>query len=523
MKKYLENENLRAVLVSGASKLENYVAGTLGPAGNTVLIHNTNFRPIATKDGVTVAKSMILENPFENLAAQVLTQAAEKTEKTSGDGTTTTICLANAILAQAQRYVVAGANSFELKRGIELAVEEVVKLLSSFSTQIDSKERVAQIATLAANGDYIIGNLIADAIDQIGKDGSIVVENGTALQTTLKIVEGFRLPAGYISQAFIVEEGRAFIKYQKPYFLVTDAKIEFVDELLPILKFVARENRPLIIVADYVEGQALAALITNATRGTMKIVAINAPFYGEEKKKSLKDLALITGATLVGVESGIKLEDATLQHLGSSVSVEIQKNFTTIIDGVGNNQEIEKRISLLQDEIQQTQDMEECGKIQERISRLVGGIAIIKIGAATEIEVQEKRFRIDDALEAIKSAQEEGIVPGGGSVFQRIAKKLEVPGNLTEDQSFGFKIVQRALKTPFEKLLTNAGLVSEIYEKELLKEEDKNIVFDLREKQFKNAYLSGILDPTKVLRCSLQNATSAALALLTTSYAIVEG
>lgn len=521
MKKYLSKEELRAALITGAKKLEEYVGGTLGPCGNTVLLHKANTRPVATKDGVSVAKFMSLEDHFENLAVQVLTQAAEKTEKTAGDGTTGTVILANAIFSQAQKFIAAGANVFEVKYGIEMAMERVIAAVSSSSKVIDSKKRIAQIASLSANGDTAIGNLIADAIDAIGKDGSIVVENGTGLQTVLKVVEGFRLPAGYISQSFVTEEGRAFIKYQRPYFLVTTEKLEYVDDILPVLKLVSRENRPLVIVADYVEGQCLAALIANSVRGTLKICAINAPYFGEEKKRCLRDLCLITGATLIGNETGTTLDKVSLQQLGSSVTVEIQKSFSTVIDGNGKREEIEKRTLFLQDELQQTQDLEECEKIQERISRLMGGIAVIKIGAATEIEATEKRFRIDDALQAVQAAQESGIVSGGGCMFYRISTELEIPEDLTEDQIFGFKIVQKSLKAPFEKLFANSGMNAELFGRELLKT-DKNTVFDLRSKQFVDAFEVGIVDPAKVLICSLHNAVSAAVALLTVNYSIVE-
>jgi chaperonin GroEL len=523
MKKYLSEDALRAALVRGAQKTEEMVGSTLGPCGASVLIQGANKSLISTKDGATVAKSIILEDVFENMGATVLCQASTETEKKAGDGTTTTVTLAHAILSVAQKYVVAGANPFELKKGVELAVEQAVAKLASLSRPIDSKERIQQIAALSANGDEVIGRLIADAIDQIGADGSLVVENGTALQTVLKVVEGFRLPAGYISQAFLTEEGRSYIKYLKPYFLVTDAKIEFVDDLLPILKLVARENRPLVIVADYVEGQALAALIANATRGTMKVTAINAPFYGEEKKACLRDLALITGATLVSPESGISLTDATLKHLGTSATVEIQKGFSTVIDGAGESTTIQSRIAILQNEIQQSNDIAECEKIQERVSRLLGGIAIIKIGGSTEIEIVEKRFRVDDALEAVRSAQAEGLVPGGGCTLYRLSYLLRAPEGLSEDQTFGFKIVQKALCAPFNKLVKNAGLHPEVLASSLeLSDWASEVVYNLREKKVVEAFEAGIIDPTKVLRCALQNGASAALALLTTNYAIAE-
>ncbi len=523
MKKFKSSNDLRAALVCGASKAEEIIASTLGPCGASILIAASNKSTVSTKDGATVAKSIVLEDPFENMGATVLCQASLSTEKSAGDGTSGTVVLASAILSSAQKYVIAGANPFELKKGIELAVEEAVKLLSSMSRPIDSKERIKQIATLSANGDEVIGNIIADAIDQIGTSGSLVVENGTSLQTVLKIVEGFRLPSGYISQAFLTEEGRSFIKYLKPYFLVTDSKIEFVDDLLPILKLVARDNRPLVIVADYVEGQALAALIANAARGTMKVAAINAPFYGEEKKQCLRDLALVTGATFVSAESGVRLEQANLSHLGSSATIEIQKGFSTIIDGVGDSKAIQSRITILQNEIQQSTDMAECEKIQERVSRLLGGIAIIKIGGSTEIEIVEKRFRVDDALEAVKSAQEEGIVPGGGCTLYRLSRILKVPEGLPEDQVFGFKIVQQALLAPFNKLMTNAGLVPEVMAANLeLSDWASEEVYDLRKKRTVTAFEAGIIDPAKVLRCALQNGASAALALLTTNYAIAE-
>jgi chaperonin GroEL len=519
MKKYLSNEELHNSILKGVEKLYNYVSSTLGPCGHNVLIHLKDRFPISTKDGATVAKNMILDESFENMGLQIAKEAAIKSEAMSGDGTTSSTILAYSILKNAQSYLLSGCNPYDLQRGMEKCVEEIVKKLIENSKSISSKEDIEKVATLSANGDKTIGKIIADAINSIGKDGSIILENSNTSNTSLNLVEGFRLQSGYASPSFVTDERRGVVKYENPFVLVYNGKISITQDMMPVLEIAARENRSLIIVADSIEEQALAVLILNTSRGTLKVSAINAPKFGQERKNILKDLSLALGATLIGVESGVSLKNVKLEHLGTCKVAEIQKNNSIFIDGNANPQEIEKRIESLKNEILQTEDMDACQTIQERITRLSSGVAIIKIGGSSEIEVLEKRFRMDDALEAVRSAQQEGISPGGGIALIRIIKDIQVEVE-NEDQEFGVKIIKKAIKEPFKKLLTNANLNPDnILDK--LEKESYEMVYDIRKKQVINMN-DGVMDPTKVIRCALQNALSVAIALITTNHAIVD-
>jgi len=477
--------------------------------------------PIITKDGVTVANFVDFENPFENAAAQIVKQAASQTNSMAGDGTTTSIVLARSILNNSQKYLAAGASPVDLKRGMDKAVMGIIGNLKEMSHPISSSEDIEHIATISANGDESIGRMIAMAVDQAGKDGAITIEEGRAMQTTLDVVEGFRFDAGYFAAAFATNEKKGTVEYDNALILVTDYKINSVQEILPVLEIVSREGRPFVIVAEEVEGQALAAIIMNSVRGTMRVAAAKAPRYGQERRNILKDLCISVGATFVSRESGIKLSNVELQHLGDCKKIEITKNFTTIVDGTGNFEEIEKRIEALKLEIKQTSDLHECERIQERITRLASGVAIISVGAPTEIEMIEKKHRIEDALEAVKSAQEEGIIPGGGVALLKASKGLNIKTD-NEDQKLGVEIIIQAVRAPIRQMAKNAGRSPDIILQATAKTRG-NRGYDFTKDKIVDMIENGIIDPVKVTRVALQNSTSVASTIITTNFAIVEG
>jgi len=519
-KKYSCDSSLHEGILRGVNVLANNVASTLGPRGRNVILHKKGGRPVITKDGVTIARFVDLEDPFEDAAAQVIKQAASQTNVVAGDGTTTATVLARAILVQAQRYLKAGASPVELKRGIDKAVAKVVENLEELACPIMSEEDVAHIATISANGDKTIGELIATAVDRVGKDGSITVEEARSVETSLDLVEGFRFDSGYLSPQFINDERRGTVKYDDAFILVTDEQIEAVDQILPVLEVVAREGRPLVIVAENVEGQALAALIMNAVRGTMKVAAVKAPRYGQDRRNILKDLSVSIGATFVSKEQGTKLKDTTLEHLGRCKTIDITKGITTIIDGKGDTDEVEKRIEALKVELEQTDSVYECERIQERITRLASGIGIIRVGGLTEVEMIEKKHRIEDALEAVSSARQEGIVSGGGVALLRAAKDIQVEAD-NEDQELGVKIVLEAVKSPLRQMAENAGESPDLVLSKVLEATDE-LGWDFSTGELVNLVETGVIDPVKVTRTALQNAASAASTLLTTNYAIIE-
>lgn len=523
MKKIKNKEELQKTLLEGAKKLTETVSITLGPQGQNVLIHQKNNNPFVTKDGVTVARFIDLEDEFENAGAQLLKQVAIETEKTSGDGTTTATVLAYSILSQAQKYLAAGANPRDLKLGIEKATKKIIEILKEKSKSIRSKQDIEDIATISANGDKTIGSLIATAIDKIGKDGSITIQEARSLETSLDVVEGFRFDGGYISAEFVNNERRGAVSYRDPLLLITDYEIDQLEEILPILKIVARENRPFVIIAEEVRGQTLAALIANVIRGTMKVSAIKAPKYGEERKNLLQDLALSTGATFISRSSGIKLKDVELKHLGLAKSIESNRFFTTIIDGHGNLDKIDEKIDSLKEEIKQSEDIHLCERIQERITRLSSGVAVISVGGSSDVEAVEKKHRIEDALEAVRSAQQEGIIPGGGTAFLKISHNLKSVVDVdNEDQKLGVEIIQKAIQKPFEYILTNAGISVEINKINVSQESDFELGFNVMTGKIENLLKSGVVDPVKVSRCALQNAVSVVSLLLITNSSIIE-
>ena len=519
-KEYCSQTELHKKILEGVDILADNVASTLGPRGRNVILQEKGKRPITTKDGVTVAKFVELDDPMQNVGAQILKQASEQTNSKAGDGTTTSTVLARAILTQAQRYLIAGVSPIELKRGIDKAVETIVEKLKDMASPITSEEDINHIATISANGDQTIGKLISMAVDQAGKDGAISIEEARSLETSLDVVEGFIFDSGFLAGAFVTDERKNAVVYDDPLLLITDHKIEHVEEILPILEIVAREGRPFIIVAENVEGQALAALIMNAARGTMKVAAIKAPRYGEERRAMLHDLALSTGATYVSRISGMKLKDVKLENLGSATKIESYKHRTTIAGGKGDWEQIEERIETYKEELNQTESIHECERIQERITKLASGIAIIRVGAATEIEMVEKKHRIEDALEAVKSAQMEGIVPGGGTALLRAVQGLTVDVE-NEDQRLGVEIIKGAVEGPIRQMAKNAGTSPDIVVSSV-EQEDFGYGWDFANNVLTNLLEDGIIDPVKVTRCALQNAASVATALITSNHAIIQ-
>jgi len=518
--KYANREVLNKKLLNGVNKLADNVSTTLGPKGRNVVLQRREETPFITKDGITVAAFVHLDDEFENAAAQILKQAAAQTNLHAGDGTTTATVLAREIYSQAQRYLLAGASPVELKRGIDKAVEVVVARLQEMSVQVGTLDEVENIATISANNDPVIGKLVASAIDNAGVDGAITVEEARSLETSLDIIEGFRLPAGYVASAFVTDDRRAAVKYDSPLLLITDTKIDTVDQILPVLEVVARDGRPLVIVAEDIEGQALAALIMNTVRGTMKIVAVKAPFYGDLRKNILSDLALSTGATFINRESEVTLRNANLTHFGQCKSIDITKALTTVIGGAGDLEEIDSRIDLLKGQLAETEELRECDAIQHRITKLASGVAVIRVGAPTEVEMIEKKHRVEDALEAVKAAQEEGVIPGGGIALLRTQEGLE-PETENEDQSLGVEVVRKALSAPLRQMAQNCGESPDLIEN-LVASAKENFGYDFRNSEVVDMYVAGIIDPLKVTRNALQNAASAAGTLITTSHGIIE-
>tara|TARA_R110002020_G_scaffold53430_10_gene149557 strand:- start:447 stop:2021 length:1575 start_codon:yes stop_codon:yes gene_type:complete len=519
--KFESRSELNAKVLKGVNTLADNVAATLGPKGRNVILHQKGKEPFITKDGVTVSDFVHIDDEFENAAAQILKQATSQTNLMAGDGTTTATVLARAIITESQRYITAGASPTELKRGIDLAVERVVDHLKDSATHVEKLADVENIATISANNDAAIGKLVATAVDQAGKDGSITIEESKTIETSLDLIEGFRLEAGYAASAFITDERRSAVVYDSPLLLVTDNRIDSVDQILGALEVVARDSRPLIIIAEEIEGQALAALIMNTVRGTLKIAAVKAPFYGERRRSLLADVALSTGAEFISRDSTISLKDVKLSHFGQCRSIDITKATTTLVGGKGNFEEIDKRIATLKKELAAADDLRECEKIQERITKLGSGVAVIRVGAPTEVEMIEKKHRIEDALEAVKSAQLEGIVCGGGVALLRAAEELQGITTENTDQQLGIDIILKSLAAPLRQMATNCGLSPDLIEAQI-REAPKKYGYDFRDFLVVDMLEKGIIDPAKVTRTALQNAASAAGVLITTSHAIVE-
>ena len=517
---YDDNQTLQQKIIRGANVLADNVASTLGPKGRNVLLKEKDQQPFITKDGVTVAYFVALEDPFENAGAQILRQAAIETNNEAGDGTTTSTVLARAILRESQRFIASGVSPIELQRGIDLATKEVVDNLKQTARPVKNIHDITHIATISANNDKAIGELIAMAVDKVGQDGSITIEESRSLETSLDITEGFRFDAGFCAGAFITDDRRGVMHYDEPLFLVTDYKISAVEHILPVLEMIARENRPLVVVAEDVEGQALAAMIMNAMRGTLKVAAIKAPMYGEERRNILSDLAASVGAAFVTRESGMKLSEIQLTDLGTAKFIESNKYSTTVVGGNCDYEAIEERILALKQLIKDTDSMTECTRIQERIVRLSSGVAVIRVGGATEVEMTEKKHRVEDALEAVRSAQQEGIVCGGGVALLHAGNSIAITSDQT-DQAYGACVIREACREPLRQMALNANESPDIIISKIL-DARKDYGWNFRTSELVNLFKNGVIDPVKVTRTALQNAASCAGTLITTNYGIIQ-
>lgn len=522
MTKHYDNGNsLNEKILKGMNTLADNVGATLGPKGRNVILYDKKQNiPVITKDGVTVAKFIELEDPFENVGVQILKQAAEQSATNAGDGTTTATVLARGILNRAQKYLAAGVSPIEMKRGMDKACVKIADILKDSARPIQSEEDIKHIATISANNDEAIGTLIATAVDSAGKDGSVLVEEARSVKTSLDLIEGFRFDSGYISSTFINNERNGTVNYDSPLLMITDEKIEVIDQILPTLELAARENRPLVIVASDMEGQALAAVIANAVRGTMKIAAVKAPRYGEERRNILKDLCASVGATFITKENGLSVRDTQLKHFGHCKSITVSKLGTTIVGGKGNEEEIETRIEAIKALIQEEDNLKVCERLQERITRLASGVAVIRVGAPTEVEMIEKKHRIDDALEAVRSAQEEGIVPGGGVALLKAVKSFSLDVD-NEGQAAGVKVIIAACEEPIRQMALNAGLSPDLVIDIVKKQTNYSSGLNFLTGQVTDLAAAGVIDPVKVTRCALENAVSVASTIITTSHAVV--
>ncbi len=506
----------REALKKGVDELSNAVKVTLGPKGRNVIIDKSYGSPIVTKDGVTVAKEVELKDPVENMGAQMVKEVASKTSDLAGDGTTTATVLAQAIFTTGLKNVTAGANPMDLKRGIDKAVTEVVKSLKEQTQKVgDSMDKIEQVASISANNDSFIGKMIAEAMGKVKKEGVITIEEAKGIETTVKVVEGMQFDRGYISPYFVTDTDKMEVVYETPYILIYDKKISVMKDLLPVLEKVVQTGRPLIIVSEDVESEALATLVVNKIRGTLKVAAVKAPGFGDRRKEMLEDIAVLTGGTVISEEKGFKLEDATLQYLGQAEKVTIDKENTTIINGSGKKDEITARINQIKTQIGTTTSDYDKEKLQERLAKLAGGVAVIYVGAASEVEMKEKKDRFEDALHATRAAIEEGIIPGGGVAYIRAQKVIESLKGDNEDETTGIAIVKRALEEPLRQIVENAGLEGSVVVQRV-KEGKDDFGFNARTDQYENLYQAGVIDPTKVARVALENAASIASMLLTT-------
>jgi chaperonin GroEL len=511
----------RSALKNGVDKLANAVKVTLGPKGRNVIIDKKFGAPTVTKDGVTVAKEIELENPIENMGAQMVREVASKTSDVAGDGTTTATVLAQAIYREGLKNVTAGANPMDLKRGIDLAVAKVIANLKSMSKEVGGREEIAQVGSISANNDKTIGNLIADAMEKVGKDGVITVEESKSAETNLEVVEGMQFDRGYISPYFVTNSETMEANLEEPYILIHDKKISAMKDLLPVLEKIAQSGRQLLIIAEDLEGEALATLVVNKLRGTLKVAAVKAPGFGDRRKAMLEDIAILTGGTVISEERGFKLENATLDYLGRAKKINIDKDNTTIVEGYGTSDDIKKRINEIKAQIEKTTSDYDREKLQERLAKLSGGVAVLKIGAATEVEMKEKKARVEDALHATRAAVEEGIVAGGGVALVRALVTLDNLEGENLDQTTGVKIIKKALEEPLKQIAANAGLEGAVVLNKVLEGKD-DFGFNAATEKYENLVKSGVIDPTKVTRTALENAASVSSLLLTTEAVVYE-
>jgi len=516
------HEGARAKMVHGLNILADAVKVTLGPKGRNVVLERSFGAPTVTKDGVSVAKEIELKDKFENMGAQMVKEVASKTSDVAGDGTTTATVLAQAIVREGMKFVASGMNPMDLKRGIDKAVLGVVEELKKISKPCTTSKEIAQVGAISANADFDIGKIISDAMDKVGKEGVITVEDGKSLENELDLVEGMQFDRGYLSPYFINNPEKQICVLEDPYILLYDKKISSIRELLPILEQVAKAGKPLLLIAEEVEGEALATLVVNNIRGILKTCAVKAPGFGDRRKAMLEDMAVLTGGTVISEELGLKLENATLKDLGRAKKVEAGKENTTVIDGAGDKKQIEARVKQIRVQIEEATSDYDKEKLQERVAKLAGGVAVIKVGAATEVEMKEKKARVEDALHATRAAVEEGIVPGGGVAYLRARQALN--GRLkgeNQDQEAGIKIVMRALEEPLRQIVDNTGAEASVVLNKVL--EDKgNFGFNAQTEEFGDLVQMGVIDPTKVVRFALQNASSVAGLMLTTDAMVAE-
>jgi len=523
-KQIIYQEQARQALLRGVNQLADAVKITLGPKGRNVVLDKRFGSPTITKDGVTVAKEIDLKDPVENLGAKMMREVASKTSDVAGDGTTTATVLAQAILREGSKNVAAGANPMGLKRGIEKAVEAAIKELHALSRPV-SGDAIAQVGTISANNDQTIGRIIAEAMDKVGKDGVITVEEAKTMETSLEVVEGMQFDRGYLSPYFVTDADRMEAVLEDPLILIHEKKISSVKDLLPVLEKVAQSGKPLLIVAEDVEGEALATLVVNKLRGTLKAAAVKAPGYGDRRKAMLEDIAILTGGRALTEDLGIKLENIKIEDMGQAKKITIDKDNTTIVEGAGTKKAIEGRIKQIRTQIEETTSDYDREKLQERLAKIVGGVAVIKVGAATETEMKEKKARVEDAMHATKAAVEEGIVPGGGVALIRAAAKLDALAKnkkIDEDERLGVDIVRRACEEPLRWIVQNAGFEGSIVAAKVKESEAADFGFNAETEKYEDLVKAGVVDPTKVVRTALQNASSISSLLLTTEALVSE-
>jgi len=521
-KQLIFNEDARNAILEGVTILTRAVKATLGPKGRNAILDKKFGAPTITKDGVTVAKEIELEDPWQNMGAQLVREVASKTSDVAGDGTTTATVLAHAIYKAGMRNVVAGANPMDLKRGIEKAVEAVVDALQKMSKSVVDKKEIAQVGTISANNDSAVGDLIAEAMDKVGKDGVITVEEAKSMATTLDVVEGMQFDRGYLSPYFVTDPERMECNIEDGFILIHEKKISNMKDLLPILEQVAKMGKPLVIIAEDVEGEALATLVVNKLRGTLHVAAVKAPGFGERRKAMLEDIAILTGGKLIAEDLGIKLESITLADLGSAKKITIDKDNTTIVEGAGNVADIQGRAKLIKAQIDESTSDYDREKLQERLAKIVGGVAVINVGAATETEMKEKKARVEDALHATRAAVEEGIVPGGGVALLRTLPALDSLKLDNHDQQVGVEIIKQALSEPIRQIVNNSGLEGSLIVEKVKLSEKASFGYNALTDEYGDMYEFGVIDPTKVTRSALQNAASVAALMLTTAVMITD-
>jgi chaperonin GroEL len=520
-KQLIFDDEARHALISGLDQLANTVKITLGPKGRNVVLSKSFGSPVITNDGVTIAKEIELKDPYEDMGAQLGKEVATKTQDVAGDGTTTAVLLAQAILHKGIKNITVGANPIEIKRGIDKATEKVVKTIKSRSEEVKTKEKITQVATISANTDEFIGNLISDAMEKVGSTGVITVEEAKSMETELEVVEGMQFDKGYISPYMVTDTEKMETVFEDPKILLYDKKISSMKELLPILEALVKDNKPLVIIAEDLDGEALATIVLNMIRGTLKVCAVKAPGFGDERKEMLEDIAILTGGKVISEEKGNKLENVSLSDLGTARKIRVSKEKTTIIEGQGKKEDINKRISIIEGRIKLEDSEYKEKELKKRLGKLAGGVAVINVGAATETELKEKKMRIDDALNATKAAIEEGVVSGGGIALLRAADSLKAL-TLEGDQMIGVDIIRQAIEAPLKQIVDNAGKEGSVVVEKLKSESNINMGFDAKTDTYVDMIEAGIIDPVKVVRSALQNAASIAGLMLTTESLVAD-